>query len=60
MPAISLIMCTMTYAIALGIKVDVGFVALMLIGLELIILGNRMPKAKQNYSFGHQDPLGLG
>lgn len=56
MPAISLIMCTMTYAIALGIKVDVGFVALMLIGLELIILGNRMPKAKQNYSFGHQDP----
>lgn len=59
MPAISLIMCTMTYAIALGIKVDVGFVALMLIGLELIILGNRMPKAKQNYSFGIKTPWAL-
>ena len=59
MPATSLIMCTMTYAVALGVQVDVGFVAILFIGLLLIVLGNRMPKAKQNYSFGIKTPWAL-
>lgn len=59
MPATSLIMCTMTYAIALGVRVDVGFVVILFIGLLLIVLGNMMPKAKQNYSFGIKTPWAL-
>ena len=59
MPATSLIMCTMTYAVALGVQVDVSFVAILFIGLLLIVLGNRMPKAKQNYSFGIKTPWAL-
>lgn len=58
-PAISLIMCTLTYAIALGIRVDVGFVVILFMGLLLIVLGNVMPKAKQNYSFGIKTPWAL-
>lgn len=58
-PATSLIMCTMTYAIALGVQVDVGLVAILFIGLLLIVLGNMMPKAKQNYSFGIKTPWAL-
>lgn len=59
MPATSLIMCTMTYAIALGVRVDVGFVVSVFIGLLLIVLGNMMPKARQNYSFGIKTPWAL-
>ncbi len=59
MPATSLIMCTMTYAVALGVQVDVGLVAILFIGLLLIVLGNMMPKAKQNYSFGIKTPWAL-
>lgn len=58
-PATSLIMCTMTYAVALGVQVDVGLVAILFIGLLLIVLGNMMPKAKQNYSFGIKTPWAL-
>ena len=58
-PATSLIICTMTYAIALGVQVDVGFVVILFIGLLLIVLGNMMPKAKQNYSFGIKTPWAL-
>lgn len=58
-PVLSLLMCTVTYAIALGYRVDIGFVVSLFLGLLLIVLGNVMPKAKQNYSFGIKTPWAL-
>ena len=58
-PVLSVLMCTITYAIALGYQVDVGFFVLLFLGMLLIVLGNMMPKAKQNYSFGIKTPWAL-
>lgn len=58
-PTLTLVVCTATYAIALGAAVDIGFVVCLGIGILLIALGNLMPKAKQNYSFGVKTPWSL-
>lgn len=58
-PVLSLLICTMTYIIALGVQVDVGLVISLFLGLLLIVMGNVMPKAKQNYSFGIKTPWAL-
>lgn len=58
-PAVSLLMAGITYPTALGISVDIGFWVLLFLGLLLIVLGNLMPKAKQNYSFGIKTPWAL-
>ena len=48
-----------TYANALGAAVNVGFWCNLLIGFMLIVLGNYMPKARQNYTFGIKTPWAL-
>ncbi len=58
-PAISFIMTVSIYANALGYAVDIGFSCSLLLGLILIILGNTLPKAKQNYTFGFKLPWTL-
>ncbi|MCM1365345.1 MAG: SdpI family protein [Faecalibacterium sp.] len=58
-PAISLVIFPMIYANALGSEVNVGFIMSLLIGIMLIVLGNVMPKAKQNYTFGLKLPWTL-
>lgn len=58
-PVVSLFAGSLTYAIALGAKVNVGLVCWLLVGLVLVVLGNIMPKAKQNYSVGIKTPWAL-
>lgn len=52
MPIVSLITCGMTYAVALGstIRIDMG--VRILLGLMFVVLGNYMPKFKQNHTIG--------
>ena len=51
-PSVTLVVMSLTYAIGLGIKIEVGFVVLLLMGVLFIVMGNIMPKAKQNFTFG--------
>lgn len=52
LPITSLITSGMTYAVALGNEVSVDIVVRVLLGLMFVILGNYMPKCKQNHTIG--------
>lgn len=58
-PVISTALHVMVYAVALGQKVRVEVVMPILIGLVFIIVGNYMPKCKQNYTIGIKIPWTL-
>lgn len=58
-PLTSLILMSVTYAYALGSKVRIGFIVIMLLGILFILLGNYMPKTKQNFTFGLRIPWTL-
>ena len=55
-PVTSLIVCCSIYANAVGIAVDIGFVSNGIVGLLFILIGNYMPKCKQNYTTGIKVP----
>lgn len=58
-PALSMLLFGSVYAMALGIQVNATLVSSLFIGVLLLVLGNQMPKAKQNYSFGLKLPWTL-
>lgn len=58
-PVISLLTLAMTYVNALGIAVNVGMVTNLLMGVVFIIIGNYLPKCKQNYTAGIRIPWTL-
>lgn len=51
-PAMSVFVSVVFYFPVLGYSLDVGFWAQIFIGLLYIVLGNYMPKARQNHFFG--------
>lgn len=51
-PVMSLVVTSFIYMVALGYEVDMPFVILLLIGVLYIVLGNYLPKARQNHLFG--------
>lgn len=51
-PVVSLLTGAITYAGALGMALSVDKLMLVFIGLLFIILGNYLPKCKQNYTIG--------
>lgn len=58
-PITSLIVCCCIYANAVGIAVDIGFVSNGIVGLLFILIGNYMPKCKQNYTTSIKVPWTL-
>ena len=58
-PVISVVCCGMVYAHALGMTLDVDTIALLLMGVMFLIIGNYMPKCKQNYTLGIKLPWTL-
>ena len=58
-PVLSLVVMSITYAYALGSKIKIGFIIIMLLGILFMLLGNYMPKTKQNYTFGIKIPWTL-
>lgn len=52
LPITSLIVCGHTYAIALGNDIRIDIMVRVLLGLIFVILGNYMPKCKQNHTIG--------
>lgn len=51
-PIVSLIVCSTVYAVALGRTIDLGIILHVLMGLLFVVLGNYLPKCKQNRTIG--------
>ena len=51
-PIISVYVCSLMYALTLGLEIGVGVFMAPLMGVMFIVLGNYMPKARQNHTFG--------
>ena len=58
-PVLSAVLHVVVYAVALGKEVRVEMVMPVLIGLVLAIIGNYLPKCKQNYTIGIKIPWTL-
>lgn len=58
-PTISAVTLSFSYAAALGKEVPVEMVMPILMGLLFVIIGNYLPKCKQNYTIGIKIPWTL-
>ena len=58
-PVLSAVLHAVTYAVALGKEVQMEMVMPIMIGLILAIVGNYLPKCKQNYTIGIKIPWTL-
>ncbi len=58
-PAISLFVSGMIYSYALGLKINITTVMMLFFGVLFIVIGNYMPKCKQNYTIGIKIPWTL-
>ncbi len=58
-PVLSIVLHAITYAAIFGIAVRMEMVMPVLIGLVLAIVGNYLPKCKQNYTIGIKIPWTL-
>ena len=51
-PVLSLVVAAAMYPVNLGYKLDITLFSELLLGLLFIIIGNFLPKARQNYTIG--------
>ncbi|MCM1090109.1 MAG: SdpI family protein [Butyrivibrio sp.] len=51
-PIVSLVVCSFIYAIALGNDVNIVMIARLLLGFMFVLLGNYLPKCRQNNTIG--------
>ena len=58
-PLISLFCVVSVYGYALGMNVNVDFIARIFIGLIFVVIGNYLPKCRQNYTVGIKLPWTL-
>ena len=59
MPTLSMVLHCMTYAVALGAEVQMERIMPVFMGLLFTIIGNYLPKCKQNYTIGIKIPWTL-
>ena len=52
MPALSIIVNGIMYAIALDVELNVGLVVSLILGIMFIVIGNYLPKTKRNCVYG--------
>ncbi|MGX7058847.1 SdpI family protein [Vagococcus humatus] len=58
-PVISVMMTSISYGMALGYPINVGFIVKLFLGILFVIIGNYLPKVKQNYTVGIRLPWTL-
>ena len=58
-PVLSVVLYTVTYLTALGVGVRMEVVMPVFMGLLFVIIGNYLPKCKQNYTIGIKIPWTL-
>lgn len=58
-PVVSIICAATIYSYNIGMKMNISFFGMLFTGLLLIVVGNYMPKARQNYTIGIRIPWTL-
>ncbi len=58
-PVVSWLGCMMTYSAAVGIKVNIGLITNIIVGIIFLVVGNYIPKSKQSYTVGIKLPWTL-
>ena len=58
-PVLSVVLHTITYLTALGVGVKMEVVMSICVGIVIVIIGNYLPKCKQNYTIGIKIPWTL-
>lgn len=58
-PIVSLVVAGVIYPYNLGYQMNISFFMELLTGLLFVVLGNYLPKARQNYTFGIRLPWTL-
>ena len=58
-PVLSIVIMIITYLTALGTKVPINIILMGILGIFFILLGNQMPKTRQNYTIGIKIPWTL-
>lgn len=58
-PVISLIVAAIQYPVNLGYQMDITFYMELVLGMLFVIIGNYLPKARQNYTIGIKIPWTL-
>ncbi|MBE6783971.1 MAG: DUF1648 domain-containing protein [Ruminococcaceae bacterium] len=58
-PAVSIVMSTITYLVALGKEIRVAFIVTVFMGIMFIVIGNYLPKCRQSYTMGIKLPWTL-
>lgn len=58
-PALSVILLPISLFISIGISISVPFVVTLLISILFIVIGNYLPKSRQNYTIGIKLPWTL-
>ncbi|MGN0334883.1 MAG: SdpI family protein [Lachnospiraceae bacterium] len=58
-PVISLLVNAMIYGTALGMEINVEFFVPLVLSILFIIIGNYLPKCRQNYTIGIKVPWAL-
>ncbi len=58
-PLLSTVLNAVTYAVALGKELRINLIVSLLLGLLFTVIGNYMPKCKQNYTIGIKLPWTL-
>lgn len=58
-PLISVLAGTMIYATALGVELNAALFIPIILGLMFVVIGNYLPKCKQNYTVGIKVPWAL-
>lgn len=58
-PVMSVVLNAATYMIALGRKINITVIIMILVGVLFIVFGNYMPKLQQNYTVGVRVPWAL-
>ena len=59
MPLLSILVSVFTYSAALGVAVDMNMMLPIFLGLLFTVIGNFLPKCKQNYTVGIKLPWTL-
>jgi len=58
-PGCSILIVILSYGTALGYPINAGMLCNLLIGVLFLLIGNYMPKVKQNYTMGFKLPWTL-
>ena len=58
-PAVSLVSAVLIYPSALGFAIDANFTGMLMTGSLFVIVGNYLPKCRQNYTVGIKLPWTL-